>query len=109
MDFAHPDLNRDITAIGGHYRYTREVRLRFAGRLFLVLLGYAVVDTACCGPGGCACAWVPGRIVEWHKAADGSGRAVSRIAPVTDERLRTDLAAEIRRREAVNQVIFLPV
>ena len=109
MDFSHPALNRDVTAIGGRYLFTKEVRMPFDENEILYMVGCAVVDTACCGPGGCAYAWVPGRIVQWRYRVGTDGRPVSRIAPINDEDQRTALAKEIRHRESVLQINFYPI
>ena len=65
QDFIHPNLGQEITAIGGHYVFNNERRLSFDGRDVLYLVGYAVVDTSCCGVGGCAYAMVPGVVKKW--------------------------------------------
>ena len=52
--YVHPLINQEITAIGGRYLLTKEVRLPFEGREALYVVGYAVVDNSCCGMGGMA-------------------------------------------------------
>ena len=41
-EYIHHDLNREVTAIGGHYVLTKEVRLPFEGREALYVVGYAI-------------------------------------------------------------------
>ncbi len=55
--FLHPELNREITAIGGHYIWVKEGRLPFGDREVLYLVGYAVLDTTCCGVGASPVRW----------------------------------------------------
>ena len=61
--FIHPPLSRPVTAIGGSYCLVREVRLGYEGREVLYLLGYAAIDSSCCGLAGVGYALVAG-IVE---------------------------------------------
>jgi hypothetical protein len=58
--YVHRGLDEVVTAIGGHYRFTREVRLPFGGQELLYRCGYAVFDTTCCGRGGAAMWWYRG-------------------------------------------------
>ncbi|MEN6473445.1 MAG: hypothetical protein ABFD81_05470 [Syntrophaceae bacterium] len=106
MEFVHPVLGEDITAIGGHYTLTKEDRLIHAGREVLYLIGYGSVDTSCCGVGGCIYALVPGYVVSYrsHKHPENS-RDVSLIEPVEVESLAA-LAAELKALEGVTQVQF---
>ena len=105
-EFVHQELNREITAIGGHYVLTKEVRLPFRGREVLYLVGCAVVDTSCCGAGGCAYALVPGFILEWKRQTDGDGLAVSQVEPIRDEATQREIGRLIEEAEPVHQVIF---
>ena len=51
-DYIHPVLDEEIETISGHYLLSRENRLPFNNRQVLYLIGCAVVDASCCGPGG---------------------------------------------------------
>ena len=108
IEYVHQELNREITAIGGHYVLTKEVRLPFRGREVLYLVGCAVVDTSCCGAGGCAYALVPGFILEWKSQTDGDGLAVSQVEPIRDEATQREVRRLIEMEEEgpVHQVIF---
>lgn len=108
MEYSHPRLNEPVTAIGGHYVLVKEERLPFRGREVLYLVGYAVIDTSCCGIGGYGYALVPGFVVEWKARTDDQGRPVSRIEPIRDEAVRHEVARLIRQREPVHQVTFGP-
>ena len=35
QDFVHPELGREVTAIGGHYVFGKEIRLPYNGRELL--------------------------------------------------------------------------
>jgi hypothetical protein len=104
--YVHQELNQEITAIGGHYALTKEVRLPFRGREVLYLVGCAVVDTSCCGAGGCAYALVPGFILEWRSQTDGDGLAVSQVEPIRDEAIQREIGRLIEEAEPVHQVTF---
>ena len=53
-DHIHPVLNEEIRTISGHYILSRENRLLYNDRQILYYIGCAVVDSSCCGTGGCA-------------------------------------------------------
>ena len=52
FEYVHRELDREVTAIGGHYRFDREAQIAFRGQQVLYLCGYALYDTSCCGLGG---------------------------------------------------------
>ncbi len=105
--FPHPELNRAVTAIGGHCVWVKEDRLPFEGREVLYLVGYAVLDTTCCGVGGFACALVPGFVVEWKSVLSPEGRPVSRVERIRDEATQAEIRRRLRDSERVHQVNFL--
>ena len=104
--YVHQELNREITAIGGHYVLMKEVRLPFRGREVLYLVGYGVVDASCCGAGGCAYALVPGFILEWKDGRSADGLPISRVEPIRDEAIQKEVRWLIREEETVQQVKF---
>ena len=107
MEFVHPPLGETITAIGGHYAFTKEDRIAFGNREILYLVGYGVVDTSCCGTGGCIYALVPGYVLAFHtETAPANGQAISVIEPV-DEKMRKAVVAALKEKEGVTQVHFL--
>ena len=77
VEFVHPDLMTPITAIGGNYTFTRIERFKLGEDEILYLVGVGVLDSTCCGYGGCAYAFVPGRIDQWHVKTDADGRPVN--------------------------------
>jgi len=105
-DFVHPELDREITAIGGHYLFNKEIRVPFGSRELLYYVGYAVVNTSCCGAGGCAYALVPGFILDWKYKKNPDDLSVSRIDPVRDAADQKEIQRLIRDREVVQQVTF---
>ena len=106
IDFIHPVLNRAVRTISGHYILSQEKRLSYNGRHVLYFIGCAVVDTSCCGPGGCSYALVPGYIKEWkYKTGDGD-LSVSRLAPIRDADDQSEIRRMIMKKESVQQVDF---
>jgi hypothetical protein len=106
QDFIHPNLGQEITAIGGHYVFNNERRLSFDGQDVLYLVGYAVVDTSCCGVGGCAYAMVPGYVRAWKYKRDEANLPVSQVEPVRDGDDQVAIRQLIQKKEVVQQVTF---
>jgi hypothetical protein len=106
QDFIHPKLGQEITAIGGHYVFNNEHRLSVDGRDVLYLVGYAVVDTSCCGVGGCAYALVPGIIEDWKYQKNNDDVFISRIEPIRDVGKQQEIRRLIQKKEMVQQVTF---
>ncbi len=106
QDFIHPKLGQEITAIGGHYVFNNEHRLSFDGRDVLYLVGYAVVDTSCCGVGGCAYAMVPGYVRAWKYKKNETNEPISLIEPVCDINDQAAIRQLIQKKEVVQQVTF---
>jgi hypothetical protein len=105
-EYTHDKMNEEVDAISGHYAFNKEVRLPFHKREILYLVGCAVVDKSCCGPGGCAYALVPGYILSWKPKVDDRGMPISEIEPISDEPTRRELIQLIQHAEIVNQVQF---
>lgn len=106
-NFSHPELNQQITAIGGNYLFIKEARLPVNGEEVLYLLGNAIFDTSCCGFGGCAYAMVPGIIKVYKYKTDENGRPVSKVTAIADPRLQEKIKSLIRQKHLVHQVNFL--
>lgn len=107
LKYVHHQLDEEITAIGGHYVVNKEYKLPVADREALVTVGYGVMDTTCCGTGGCSYATVHGFIVEWQSEINADGLAVTKVEPIRDEEIRKTLKDSILNREQVQQVNFL--
>ena len=106
QDFIHPNLGQEITAIGGHYVFNKEGRISFNDREVLYLVGYAVVNTSCCGVGGCAYALVPGFINDWKYKKDINGLFVSQIKPIRNTTEQREIRRLIQKKEMIQQVTF---
>ena len=105
-EYTHIELNEEIQAIGGHYVLDKEVRMPYHGEEMLYVVGTGVVDTSCCGVGGCRYAIVPGYIVDWKHRTNGDGRAVSKVQPVRDEDIRKEITELIKESNLVQFVEF---
>ena len=105
-DFAHPELGREVAAIGGHYVFGKEIRLPYNKRELLYFVGYAVLDSACCGVGGIAYVLVAGFIQNWKYKLDHASRVISRIEPISDPAVQKDIRKAIQKKEMVYQVTF---
>lgn len=106
-EFLHPELNQQITAIGGKYILIKEERLEFAEEELLYLTGVAIFDTTCCGTGGCSYAMVPGFIRKWKFKKSDDGNPVTLVEPVADDHIRGKIRQMILKKEMVYQVDFL--
>lgn len=104
--YTHTPLGQEITAVAGHYVLQEEKRVPFRGRELLVARGYAVVDSSCCGSGGCGFAHVAGYLVGWKLRANEKGEAVSEVQPVRNEEEQETIRKLIRDNEKVLQVQF---
>ena len=106
IDFIHPVLNKAVRTISGHYILSQEKRLSYNGRQVLYLIGCAVVDASCCGPGGCTYALVPGYIKEWKYKTGHDDLFVSRVEPIRDAGVQSEIRRLILKKESVQQVDF---
>ena len=106
QDFAHPQLGQEVTAIGGHYVFGKEIRLSFHSREILYFVGYAVLDSTCCGVGGCAYVLVPGFIRQWKYKKNRDGCLISKMDPIRDLAVQKDVRRLIQKKEMVFQVTF---
>ena len=105
MEYVHPILNEEISAIAGHYTLIREEILHHESGPVLYFIGYAQMDTSCCGFKGCGYAIVAGRVVSLRCAKTPDDRVVSQIAPI-EETLHQEIARVIREKQGVSQVHF---
>jgi hypothetical protein len=74
----------EVTSIAGHYKILEEGKMAYGNREVLYVMGGAVVDSACCGPGGCQFVHVPGYIVSWKVHTDAAGLFMSEVEPITN-------------------------
>ena len=106
QEFAHPRLGQEVTAIGGHYVFGKEIRMPFRGREILYYVGYAVLDSTCCGVGGVAYVLVAGYIQQWKFKKNQTDNFISQIEPLGDPAVRKEVSRIIRQKEMVHQVSF---
>jgi len=106
--YTHPQLDAQVTAIGGTYVFTGEQTMVFKDERLLVFTGHAVMDTACCGAGcGCTYALVPGFIDTYRYRKNSDGRWLSRVRYIRDAATREFITAMVISRSGVQQVQFL--
>ncbi len=105
-NFIHYPLNQEVTAIGGHYLFIKEVRLPYQNREVLYRVGFAAVDRSCCGIGGLGYALVPGFLQSWHTTQTRDGLPISRVEPITARGVRKAIERLIKNKESVLQVNF---
>ena len=105
-EFIHYKIDDPIRAIGGEYTLTKEVRMPFEGEELLYITGYAVLDTSCCGSGGCGYAIVPGIIKKWKIEQNEDNRPVSIVKPIQNPEARKRIQDIIKKIEMVQEVRF---
>lgn len=106
-DFIHPVINSEIISIAGHYLYQQEIRIPFREKELLYLTGYYIIDTSCCGTGGCVFATIPGFIDQWHYRYTEEGTPVSLVEPIEDTETRSEVITLIKQREISQQFNFV--
>jgi hypothetical protein len=89
--YIHPELQKQIEFISGGYILLEEGRIPLRGKEVLYYLGVAVLDSSCCGRGGCAYIKVPGFVISWKKGVGPGGEAVSEIESVAREEDRQEI------------------
>ncbi|MBW1989052.1 MAG: hypothetical protein JRI97_05840 [Deltaproteobacteria bacterium] len=105
-DYVHLPLNQEVRSISGAYVLEKEGTLKSGDREALYAVGTGVADSTCCGFGGMRYALVPGYVVSSAYRTNQDGLSVSRVARVPAKE-REALAAAIRRKEGVFDVVFL--
>jgi uncharacterized Fe-S cluster-containing radical SAM superfamily protein len=106
IDFIHPVLNKAIRTISGRYILSQEKRMFYKGREVLYFIGCAVVDTSCCGPGGCSYALVPGHVKQWKYRLTPDNLPVTQVEPIWNKDVQKALRRLIKEKEPVQQVDF---
>ena len=99
-------LNKEIKSISGWYQLHKEETLDHRGKQYLYVVGDAVVDSSCCGAGGCRYAVVPGSILSWKSEAGEDGLLTSLVQPVKDQKVKDQLRKTLIKKESVSQVQF---
>ena len=102
----HCALGQDIESIAGHYSLEKEGQLPYNGRQVYYYTGYSVIDTSCCGPGGCGFAFVVGYIANWKNGKTDDGNVTSDIEPITNSEEKQDISKLLLESVPVQQVNF---
>ena len=106
IKYTHSQLNEELYAISGHYSLEKEVRLKYNNSEVLYVVGHAVIDTSCCGTGGCRYALVPGYIINWQNETNESNLPVSEVETISDKAIKDDIQRIIKEKEVITQVDF---
>jgi hypothetical protein len=106
VDHVHHELNREITAIGGHYAFLKESTMSYGEKIVLYYVGCAVLDSTCCGVGGVCFARVSGFVCDLKYRSDDAGASISRIEPITDPTSQNHIRQVLQDSESVTQVDF---
>lgn len=96
----------EVRSIAGSYAIEEEQLVSFLGREVLCEIGHAIVDSSCCGVGGCRFVHVAGFVRQYRMKQDPLGRWISEIEPIVDELIRTKLAKLLREEHMVQQVLW---
>ena len=105
--YTHLELGQDIDiSIAGYYTPQKELQLEYNGREVLCVIGQAVIESSCCGPGSWTYALVPGYIISWQKMKNETGQPVSEVELIADEALREDIRQIIKTTEDTSLIEF---
>jgi len=104
-DYKHIEAGKEIRFISGFYEVEEEKRVKFKDGEVLVIIGHAIVDSACCGMGGCRYALVPGKIKKFRYKRDEDGKEWTEVEVLTDEEKR-EIEKILKNSEVITQVIF---
>ncbi len=104
-DYPH-ELKKEFQSISGKYVLEKEISVEVDGKTVLYIVGNAIVDSSCCGVGGCRYALVPGYVRKLKTKRNESGLWVSQVEPVVDPESRKKITQLIKQKEWVNQVQF---
>lgn len=96
----------EVRSIAGSYSIEEEKLVTFLGQEVLCEIGYSLVDSSCCGVGGCRFAYVAGFVRRYRVKQDRLGRWISEVEPIQDEMIRKELAELLRESHLVQQVVW---
>jgi hypothetical protein len=83
-----------------------EGQLEVDGRTVLYVVGVAVIDSSCCGEGGCRYALVPGYVRNLKTRRNADGLWVSEVESITDPKAKQEISQKLKNMEAIQQVQF---
>jgi hypothetical protein len=104
--YTHRPFGEEVRAIGGAYYLEKELRLDHRGCEVLVVVGTGVIDSSCCGTGGCRYAFVPGFLRGWHDQTGEDDLPASTVEPIRDKADRSEIEKKVREREIVQSIEF---
>jgi hypothetical protein len=109
-EYVHRELGRECAAPAGYYTLTRELRLKHNGNEVLAITGVGELECSCCagesvvaGRGGMY-AIVPGYVRSWQSRENAEGLPVSDVEPITDHKVRRDIARTIIDSEGIANI-----
>jgi hypothetical protein len=104
-EYTH-ELNREVRSVSGWYELEKEAKFDVHGKEVLYVVGNAVVDSSCCGVGGCRYALVPGYVRQFKTRQDDKGLWISEVEPVIDKATRQEITRILKEKEIIQQVQF---
>jgi hypothetical protein len=107
IEHIHQPPGTEVRSIGGHYTIIDEGRMNHRGKILLYVVGVAVVDSSCCGTGGCRFVHIPGYVTAWHDTIRPDGLPVSTVEPVAGKKDRKIIKALLEQQFSHSQVSFL--
>ena len=105
-EYTH-EIGGEVRSISGGYELEMEGKLEMDGEEVLYVVGNAVVDTSCCGVGGCRYALVPGYVRQFKTRQDEQDLWISEVEPIIDTATRQEIIQVLKEKEMVQQVQFL--
>ncbi|WDN87237.1 hypothetical protein BuS5_00205 [Desulfosarcina sp. BuS5] len=93
-----------INTISGYYTIEKEENIDFKGRDLLCVTGMGIIDSSCCGVGGCRYALVPGYVQSSEQ--DENGSIISEVEPVFSKEDKVEIIKILKEQEVVTQVEF---
>ena len=104
-EYTH-DMGEEVRSISGGYTLEMEGKFEIEGKEVLYVVGNAVVDSSCCGTGGCRYALVPGYVRQFKTRQDERGLWISEVEPIMDRAARQEIIRVLKEKEIVQQVQF---
>ena len=105
-EYTH-EIGREVRSISGGYELEMEGKLEMDGEEVLYVVGNAVVDSSCCGVGGCRYALVPGYVRQFKTRQDKQDLWISEVESIIDRATRQEIIQILKEKEMVQQVQFL--
>lgn len=106
-EYIHQPLQTDIRSISGHYTWLKEDFLIFNQKRVLYAIGCGIIDSSCCGMGGCSWALVAGFVIHFKCRKNKDGNFISEIETIENDHLKNEIASIIKQKEKVQVVNFL--